>query len=543
MRTGGLLALTIVLVGISCFAQDPAVEPSARLLPGTGTQHHPISTKNREAQKFFDQGLILVFGFNRPEAARSFRRAAELDPDAPMAYWGIALALGRHLNMEIDLDVDAAGAYQAIQKAVALSAKASAYERDYVEALARRCSAAANPDWEKIDREYSEAMAALARHYPDDMDAATLFADSVMNLRRYRWFDANGKPEEGTVEAQNALEAILRRAPDHPLANHLFIHLLDTSPHPEYALPSASRLGQLTPGIGHLVHMPTHIYLSLGDYDATARLNEQAAEADRAYMRLTGVTMNVYAMGYYFHNLHMVVRARAEQGRFEDARRAAELLVSRAAPGLDKMPAMVDYYTPNLLFVLLRFSRWDDVLRTPAPSAKLPASTALWHFARAMAYFGKGQRQEASAEQAAFDAAQKRIPADWMWLFNRAESIMRLAAVILEAKFADNPETAVERWRAAVEAQDRLAYDEPPAWYYPVRESLGAALLERGQAAEAERVFRADLKGHPRNPRSLFGLWQSLLAEKRMEDARWVQLEFESAWRSAAAKLRLEDLN
>jgi tetratricopeptide (TPR) repeat protein len=541
------LASAILLLGISGFAQDPPAESSARLLPGLGTHHHPISTKSPEAQKFFDQGLILAFGFNRPEAARSFRRAAELDPDAPMPYWGLALALGRHLNMETDLDVDAAGAYQAIQKALALGASesgsASAYERAYIEALARRCSPAANPDWEKVDRDYSQAMAALARRYPDDMDAATLYADSVMNVRRYRWYDADGTPAEGTQEAQNALEAVLRRMPDHPFANHLFIHLLDTSPHPEFALPSAGRLAHFAPGMGHLVHMPTHIYLSLGDYDAAARLNEQAAEADRDYMKLTGVSMNVYIIGYYFHNLHMATRAHAEQGRFADARRAAELLVSQVAGGADDMPAMTDYYTPNLLFVLLRFSRWDDVLRTPPPNAKMPTTTALWHFARAIAFQAKGQRQEASAEKAAFYSAQKRVPANWMWQFNRAENITRLAATILEAKFAADRRTAIERWRAAVELQDHLAYDEPPPWYYPVRESLGAALLQDGQAAEAERLFRADLARHPRNPRALFGLWRSLLAQGQTDGARWVRLEFESAWQRADTELRLEDLN
>lgn len=347
---------------------------------------------------------------------------------------------------------------------------------------------------------------------------------------------------EGTEEIQQVLEAVLRRDPDYPLANHLYIHLLDTSPHPEYALASAQRLVNVAPGAGHLVHMPSHIFLTLGDYEMTARVNEQAAEADREYMRLTGVRENIYTLLYYTHNVHMVCRARAEQGRFEEAKRAADQIAAHVGPAYNDMPMMKDYYMPNPYFVLLRFQRWDDILKTSAPDPKMVMTTAFWRYARALALIAKGQQKEAVAEQAAFAEARSRIPADWMWMFNSADKIMNLAAIILEARLAADDNTAIAHWRRAVEAQDALAYDEPPAWYYPVRESLGGALLRTGRAAEAEVVFRENLKRYPRNGRSLFGLMESLRVQQRTTDAEWVRKESESAWKQAQVQLGIEDL-
>jgi tetratricopeptide (TPR) repeat protein len=512
------------------------------LLSGLGQRKHPISTQNSETQKFFDQGLMMVFGFNRPEAVRSFRRATESDPQAAMPYWGLALALGRHMNMDGDMDVQAKAAHEAIQKAISLSAKASDYERAYILALAKRCSSDPKADGNKMDSDYRDAMRELAKKYPDDLDAVSLYAESVMNLHRYQWYSAEGKPAEETEEILSVLEAVLRRDPDHPLANHLHIHVLDTSPHPEYALASAYRLSTIAPGAGHLVHMPSHIFMTLGDYEETARINEQAAQADRDYMKRTGVSGNIYTQGvYYPHNLHMIVRARAEQGRFDEAKRTADELGGHLSTTPDEMLMMTDFYLPNSLFVRLRFQRWEDVLKMPTPDPKMFMTRALWHYGRTLALLGKGRQKEAAAEQAAFVQARSRVPADWMWMFSPAAKIMNLAATILEARSATDEKAAIEHWRRAVAEQDALAYDDPPPWYYPAREPLGAALLRAGQAAEAEAVFRENLKKHPRNGRSLFGLMESLKAQKKVTNAEWVQREFEGAWKQSQVRLRIED--
>ena len=521
--------------------QLPPKEKSAILLPGLGQHRHPISTQNPEAQKFFDQGLMMVFGFNRPEAVRSFCRAAELDPQAAMPQWGLALALGRHLNMDVDMDVQNEAAYKAINNALALSENASSAERGYISALAKRCSGDAKADWGKIDSAYRDAMRELVKQYPDDLDAASLYADALMNLHRYQWYDADHKSAEETPEILGVLETIMRRDPDHPLANHLYIHLLDTSPHPEYALASAYRLSNTAPGAGHLVHMPSHIFLALGDYEMTARVNERAAQADREYIRLTGISGNIYTYVYYPHNLHMIVRAEAEQGCFDKAKRAVDELVAHQKPAFEEVPMMIDYYLPNSLFLLLRFQRWDDVLNESAPEAKMFMTNGLWHYGRTLALAARGRRKEAAAEQAAFAEARSKIPADWMWMFNPADKIMNLAATILDARLATDEKVAIENWRKAVTEQDALAYDEPPAWYYPVRESLGGALLRAGQPVEAEQVFRENLKRYPRNGRSLFGLMESLKAQKKTIDAQWVQREFETAWQQSQVRLRVED--
>jgi len=323
------------------------------LLPGLGKHHHPISTRNPEAQKYFDQGLMLVFGFNRAEAVRSFRRAAHLDPEAAMPRWGMALAYGRHMNMDTDLDVEPAHAYAAIQEAIALSGSASEEEQIYIRALAQRCSKDDKADGQKLDAAYATAMAKLAERYGDDLDAVALNLEAQMMAHRYQWFHDN-IPEEGTSEVIRQIEGVLRRDPDHPLANHLYIHILDTG-HPELALGSAYHLGQVAPGLGHLVHMPSHIFFNLGDYEMTARVNEQAAAADRDYMKLAQPGYTLYTLVYYMHDVHFVSRARAEQGLFDEAKRSADEVAGYIGPVQDQWPMISDYYLPVPLLVLLRF--------------------------------------------------------------------------------------------------------------------------------------------------------------------------------------------
>jgi tetratricopeptide (TPR) repeat protein len=516
---------------------------SAILLPGLGQHRHPIATTNEKAQKFFDQGLIMIFGFNRPEAARSFRQAIALDSTAVMPYWGLALALGHHLNMDMDMDVQMEEAHAIIQKAVALSSNASQVERAYISALSQRCSADKNSDGKMLDSSYGRAMWELTRQYPDDVDAAALYAESLMCIHRYQWYDANGKPINEEKEIKTTLEAILRRSPNHLLANHLYIHLLDTSPYPEYGLASAYRLNAIASGagMGHLIHMPSHIFMTLGDYDKTVKANQQAALADEEYVKLTGVKWNVYMLGYYPHNLHMIVRALMEQGLYNESKQAANKLANYVKPAFDQMPMMIDYYIPNDFFVQLRFQQWDEILNLAKPDVKMFMTTMLWHYARTLALAAKGRRQEAMTEQTAFTEARNKIPSDWMWTFNAPDKILNLAETIMKARLATDEKAAIEYWKEAVNKQDNLNYDEPPAWYYPVRESLGGELLREGQAEEAEAVFRENLKRFPLNGRSLFGLLKSLQLQKKQVDAEWVETEFKNVWSQSVPLPRIED--
>lgn len=523
--------------------QHPGPEQggAARLLPGMGIHHHPIATNVAEAQRFFDQGLVLLYGFNREEAVRSFRRAAALDPKSPMPLWGMAMALGPHINMDIDLDVDRKASCGAEAQARSLKGGAPPHEQALVEALSARCPNDPHADEKRLDTEYSDAMRKLARRYPDDPDVVTLFAESLMVLNRWKWWSADGTPTAGTQEAVHALETVLRRDPDHPGANHFFIHVIEMSPSPERAIPSAQRLMGIVPGAGHLIHMAGHIWRLTGDYEMTAETNERAAKVDEDYIKLVGPARSPYQLGYYPHNLHFIVYGRTAQGRYADALRAAGRLAAQVAPGFDAMPDMVEYYLPNRYFVQVRFQRWNDILAEPAPAPKMTTTTVFWRWARAIALARQGNVREAYVERSAFVEARKRARPGAAWLFNSVEAVSELAATILDARLEPNAEKAIAQWRSAVAKQDALDYDEPPPWFYPCRESLGAALLQAGKAAEAESVFRDDLERNPRDGRGLFGLLESLKAQQKDAEAAWVRGEFEKAWRKADVALKIGD--
>jgi tetratricopeptide (TPR) repeat protein len=514
----------------------------AMLLEGMGDVHRTISTNSPEAQKFFDQGLALIYGFNREEAERSFRRAARLDPRAPMPLWGIALGLGPHINMDMDGDVDFKEGYETIQKALKLAADAPPHERAFIEALAKRFSPDPNADEKKLSSDYRKAMADLVKRYPDDLDAATLYAESIMCLSRWDYWNPDGSGKNGTDEFVSVLESVLRRDPSHLGANHFYIHAVEASPTPERALPSAARLMGLAPSAGHLVHMPGHIFLRTGDFAQAVFTNEHAVKADLDYIKESGTGAGVYTMGYTSHNFHFLVFGNSMAGRFTDALKSAEELAIHVQPAMATMPPMVDFFGAQPLVVLYRFNRWDEILKIAEPDSKLPMTVALWHFARTCALAGTGKLGDARNEQKAFESSVHKLPKDYMMGINSAESLCRIAAAIIDARLASDPAAAVEHWKRAVADQDLLRYDEPPAWFYPVRESLGGALLRAGRALEAEAVFREDLRLNPRNGRSLFGLMKSLEAQKKTHDLEWVRREFERAWRFAEVKLSVETL-
>ena len=509
-----------------------------------GSLHHAIATSNPEAQRFFDQGLTLVYAFNHDEAIRSFRRAAELDPNAAMPWWGVALALGPNYNDPGDPEKEKA-AYDAVQKARSLPLPTSASERAYIETLSLRYSNDPNADLKKLAHDYSSAMGELAKRYPDDPDAATIYAESMMDLRPWGLWNLDGTPAEGTLEIIAVLESVLARYPNHVGANHYYIHAVEASPHAAWALESADRLNTLVPNAGHLVHMPSHIYARVGDNAAAIKSNAAAAEVDRNYIAATGAT-GMYPAMYYSHNLHFLAYAAMQAGKSDEARKAAETLAENIRTRAQGMPpGMTEGFLIYPMAVRVRFRQWADVLAMPQPDATLLANVAFWHFARGMALASTGKISDAESEQKAFDAAAAKIPKEQGFGFTKAVAIMQISGAVLEARIAEahgNSAATIDALKKAVAAQDALAYDEPPDWFFPVRETLGGALLRAGNAAEAEKVFREDLIRNPRNARSLFGLWQSLAAQNKIADAGWAKSQYEAAWKDADATLSVEKL-
>jgi tetratricopeptide (TPR) repeat protein len=541
----------VALIGVmgvltSCRrAPAPApAEQSPKVPAGFGRHHHPIATSNPQAQEFFDLGMSLVFGFNHEEATRAFQRAAELDPKAAMPQWGIAWAVGPNYNLDID-DPRATQAYAAIQSARSLAAAGPENERAYVDALAVRYSADLKADRPALARKYADAMAALVRRFPDDLDATTLYAESLMNLRPWKLWSLDGKPAEGTEEIVRLLESVLSRDPSHMGANHYYIHAVEASRNPARAMPSATRLETLAPASGHLVHMPAHIYARTGDHAGAAKANLAGAEADREYLK-TAPAGGFYGMAYYSHNLQFLADSHMMQGRFGDAKQAAAQLAEQLGPHVNMMP-MGESMVVMPTSVLLRFGRHEEIQRLAAPADDRPVMLAWWHFARGVSAARTGKPNQASGERSALTQVVNRVPDSALFGgtgLESAKTILTLAGTVLDARIAwteGRKDESIALWTRAVAAADRVAYDEPPVWFYPIRESLGAALLLNGNAVEAERVFRDDLERHPRNARSLFGLRESLTKQGKTADAAWVKRQFDEAWKNADTTLAIEE--
>jgi hypothetical protein len=514
-------------------------------MQGMGNHHHAIATTSPEAQRYFDQGFDLVFGFNHEEAVRSFRRSAELDPRAAMPHWGIAWALGPNYNLDVD-DDRAKQANTAIAQALALSKAGPEAERAYVDAMAIRFPMEAKPDRTALARKYADAMRALSRRYPDDLDAATLYAESLMNLRAWKLWSLDGTPADRTEEIVAVLESVMARDPNHLGANHYYIHTVEASPAPSRALTSAMRLNSLAPAAGHLSHMPAHIYARTGDHAAAARANEAGAKADREYFKIAPAD-SFYGLAYYTHNLHFLADSEMMQGNLAGARKAAAEVAEKLAPHTQMMP-MVESLITMQTSVLLRFGRHDDILASKEPPTDHPVEVAWWRFARGVALARAGKADQAAAERVALVEASAKVPAEALFGgtgLESARNILALATLVLDARIAwarGSQAEAIRLWTNAVAAADKVPYDEPPIFFYPVRESLGAALLLGGKAEEAERAFRDDLARHPRNARSLFGLHESLVKQGRSADAEWVKRAFEEAWKNADTTLTLAAL-
>jgi tetratricopeptide (TPR) repeat protein len=544
-----LLALPIALViSLPAAAQhEHAASPDASAVctaKGFGTIHHPVTTGNPQAQRLFEQGMALDYGFNHSQAEQCFRRAAQIDPKMAMAYWGIALVLGTNYNLPVDEQREKL-AYENVQKALALSANGPRNERDYIEALARRYTDQPNPAYERLEGAYHDAMREVYQRYPADLDAATLFAESGMNLHPWMLYDRDAKPAPGTEEIVAVLESVLKRDPTHLGANHFYIHAVEASTHPEAALPSAQRLAGLAPASGHLVHMPAHIYIRTGDHESGERTNVAAVRVDDAYFAVAH-PQGVYPLMYYTHNLHFIAAENAFLGNYAASLQAAKRAQEHVAPHVKEMDMLDPFYSLPLQ-IMVRFHRWNDIMAAPQPDGSQPVTAAVWHFARALAAANTSKLDQARTELAALRAAapaMAKIPINAQGPHN-SEVIPQMMSEIVEAGLAKaqhQTDIAITHLQKAVSLEDTLDYGEPPDWLAPTRESLGAALLASGKTAEAEGVFREDLRRNARNPRSLFGLAETLKVEGKTAEAATVQQQFLRAWRKADTKLTLSDL-
>lgn len=547
MNRSATFVCAVLLCGMAAAQQHTghsAKQPMTSMT-GYGDLHHPVTTSNPEAQKFFDQGLRLIYAFNHDEAARSFQRAAELDPKMAMAYWGIAESVGPNYNDPADPE-RFQQAHAAIQKAADLASGASASERAYIAAMAKRFPADPKADHRQPAEEYHEAMRDVVKQFPDDLDAAALFAESGMNLHPWGLWHPDGSPEIGTEEIVATLESILKRDPNHMGAIHYYIHAVEASPNPERALAAANRLAALAPAAGHLVHMPAHVYIRTGDFDSAVKTNELAAAADRSYIQAHGGE-GIYPAMYYSHNLHFIAACSSMDGDYSKAHQAASMLAAHVGPMVKAMPPLEGFMTVPLA-VEARFQKWDEILATPQPDPGMKTTVVFWHFVRGLALAAKGRISEAEAEYKIVGGAEAATPPDVVFAMpvnNRAKDILKIAKNVLGAKIAiakHDSAGAIVQLREAVAIQDSLKYGEPPDWFFPVRESLGAALLLSGNAVEAEKVFREDLDHNPRNPRSLFGLREALKAQNKAYDAQFVDKQFQAAWKSPSTQLKLEDL-
>ncbi len=533
-------ALLLVAAPVSAQHEHAMAPPSARppLYSDLGTWSHTVATTVPAAQKYFDQGLRLYYGFNHDEAVRAFHEAARLDPRCAMAWWGVAIASGPNINLPMD-DDHAKVAIEAIGRATALAKGAGEADRAYIAALLTRYSAEPGARRGALDSAYCDAMRKLARRYPADADAAALFAESILDLSPWNQWDHEGHPNPGTLEAVATLEALLAKHPEHPGANHFYVHAVEASDHPERALAAAKRLETLVPGAGHLVHMPSHIYARTGQYSEALEQNRRAVAVDEKYIA-EQKPEGVYPLMYFNHNIQFIWFAAMQEGRSAEALAAARKMVGNLPPELIAQMSMLEMAPPYPIMTLVRFGRWDEALKEPGPPAAERYARAVWHYARGMASAGQGDRAGAATALDSLRAGAALVPPDMMVSINPAPLLARVAVSALAGEIAargQHTDEAVRLLTLAVAEEDSLHYDEPPTWYWPVRHALGSALLGAGRAREAETVYREDLRRHPENGWSLMGLAKALRAQNRAADAAAVEARFQKAWAQADVKL------
>ena len=550
MRPCDLAALLLLVCFVptpGCKGTDNAASPdstaaaqttTAVLFDGMGSHQRKVTTKSALAQQYFDQGLTWTFAFNHDEAIRSFTEVARQDPDCAMAQWGIALCNGPHINNPSMDEAHSKAAWDALQRALALRDKASAVERALIDALAARYAMPIPKDRAPLDKAYAAAMKPVSDANPQDADIATLYAESLMDLRPWDLWSKTGEPRPETPQVLAALERAMKIDAQHPGACHLYIHASEASPHPEQAEAAADRLRKLVPGSGHLVHMPAHIDVRTGKWEQAATCNINAMSSDAAYFKLSP-KQGFYRL-YMGHNADFLAFACMMEGRQAEALRAAQGMIAGVpADFLKTSGAIVDGLMTVDLEVLKRFGKWEDILRHAGPPKGLPVSNAMWHFHRGVAQAALGHVDEAEREEAEFRKAVKAVPEGTMMMINPAAKIFEIAQHVLAGEIAYRKgatDNAIKELQLGVAREDDLRYMEPPEWVTPVRHTLGAILLEAGKVDEAEDVYRTDLKYWPRNAWSLFGVAQCLKA-KNAPGAAEAQQQFERAWARADTKI------
>ena len=514
-------------------------QPLAPRLQNLGVHTFKVSTKNSRAQLFINQGVNLAFGFNHAEAARAFAEAARLEPELAMAYWGHALVLGPNINMPMAAESEPQ-AYELVQKAVALKAKATPRERAYIEALATRYTGKAE-DRAAADRAFAKAMKALVAAYPEDLDARTMYAEALMDLRPWNYWTRDGLPYDETKEIIDELRRVLAKHPNHPGALHYWVHLWEATDTPERAEAEADRLVPLMPGAGHMVHMPAHIYQRVGRYADVIRVNELAAKADEDYIAQCRA-QGIYPLAYYPHNLHFIWMGASANGRGALAVDAAHKLAN-AIPqeALNNVPILQGFVVVPY-WAMVRFAKWDTILADKGPRHDTPFTRGAWRYARAMAFIAKGALGDAEKELAALETivADESLKGQVTFSSNSGHAILRIAPEVIAGEIAAKRkdwDKAIAHLDRAIRFEDALIYQEPHDWHAPVRQNLGAVLLEAGRPDEAEVVFWEDLKRNPENGWSLSGLLQALKAQDKKDDAALIEARFKKAWKDADVRL------
>jgi tetratricopeptide (TPR) repeat protein len=512
--------------------------PTEPLFLGLGKYSRRVTTTSPQAQRYFDQGLAFLYGFNHAEAIRSFTQAAEIDPQCAMAYWGVALANGPHINNPTVDEESAKAALEALTRAREFVRQAAPTERALIDALGARYAMPPPADRKPLDQAYADAMKQVQKAYPDDADVAALYAESLMDLRPWDLWKADGTGQPGTHEIVNTLEQVLVKNPYHPLANHLYIHAVEGSPLPEKADPAANRLRDLQPGLGHMVHMPSHIDVRRGRWEAASIANEKAIAADTKY-REAVPAQNFYRM-YMAHNRHMLAFAAMMQGQSEKALGAVRAMIAEMPPEWIKENAgIADGFMAMPVEVMMRFGKWDELLAAPEPAESLPIARAMRLYARGVANAAQGNKAQARAEQTAFLEAKGKVPESAFFGNNKAADLLGVAEHLLAGEIfyrEGKVDKGIAELKIAVKREDELRYDEPPDWIQPVRHALGAALVRSNRPIEAAAVYREDLRRLPENGWSLFGLAKALKMQKSDESADF-QERFTKVWANADVRL------
>jgi tetratricopeptide (TPR) repeat protein len=538
-----VIGLLLDTCALFAFADPPARNSTEPRFSGLGPHHRKVTTASDAAQEYFDQGLAFLYGFNHDEAIRSFEAAAASDPECAMAFWGIAMANGPHINNPAVDEPHAKAAWIALTKARALASKGTKVEQALIEALGKRYADPQPADRKPLDEAYTKAMGKVWKAYPGDADVGAMTAEAMMDLHPWDQWTLAGKAQPGTDEVIGILDAVLDHSPQHPLALHLMIHAVEASPHPEKADIAANRLRDLEPGLGHMVHMPSHIDVRRGRWQEAVTANEKAIAADVAY-RKTMPQQGFYRI-YMAHNRHMLAYAAMMQGESAKATKAIEDMLAEIPEEFIKQTApMIDGFFAMPYELHMRFGRWDAMLAEPKPRACFPITTALWHYARGVSFAAKNDVNAAKSEQQAFAAAVKSglKDASFSQKFsqNTAADILGVAEKMLAGEILyreGKTDEAVAALREAARREDNLRYIEPPAWIQPVRHALGAALMDAGRYSDAEAVYREDLAHYPENGWSLFGLTQSLKMQGKDAQASAVTIRFDKIWQHADVKL------